>query len=97
MPSLTKKNHRLTQTELMSVLISRPNDYFRTVTDPSHDMYLHDTQINAARKIIMRLGSNTTRSNHVILVAKMQSGKNGVCNAVVNVLNKSKLYRNLAI
>lgn len=97
MPSLTKKNHRLTQTELMSVLISRPNDYFRTVTDPSHDMYLHDTQINAARKIIMRLGSNTTRSNHVILVAKMQSGKTGVCNAVVNVLNKSKLYRNLAI
>ena len=83
--------------ELVKHLSKYDNDAFRNVTDPTHEMYLHDTQINAARNIIYRLGSNVLRSNHVVLVAKMQSGKTGVCNAVVNVINKAKLNKPMGI
>lgn len=83
--------------ELTDILIARNNNYFRAITDPKNSLYLHDTQINAARKIVLQLGSNVLRTNHVMLIAKMQSGKTGVCNSVVNIINKSRLYRNMAI
>lgn len=87
----------MTQTDLMRVLIDRNNDFFRQTHDASDEMYLFDTQINAGRKVVMRLASNILRTNHVVLVAKMQSGKTGVCNAIVNIINKTKLDREMCV
>lgn len=78
-------------------LAKKNNDFFRTITDKHDKRYLYDTQINTARKIISQLGEDNDRKNHVILTAKMQSGKTGVCNAVVNMINKSQLCRELKI
>lgn len=83
--------------DLMSILIKRNNDYFRTTKDKSNSSYIFDPQIDTARKIIMELACNTLRTNHVMLIARMQSGKSGVCNAVVNIINKSKLYKNMCV
>lgn len=82
---------------LASILISRSNDYFRVTTDKNDPKYIYDNAINCARKIVMQIASNVLRSNHVCVVASMQSGKTSVCNSVVNIINKSKLHKNMAI
>ena len=82
---------------LMSILIARDNDYFRGCLDKNNSAYIYDAQINTARKIIMQLASNVLRTNHVMLLAPMQSGKTATCISVVNIINKAKLYKNMCI
>ena len=82
---------------LASILIKKKNSYFRKSNDRGNKGYIFDSAINAARKVVLQLGSNITRSNHVNLCAKMQSGKTSVCNSVINIINTSKLYKSMAI
>ena len=78
---------------LMSILIAKDNDFFRGCLDKNDSAYIYDAQINTARKIVMQLASNVLRTNHVMLLAPMQSGKTATCISVVNIINKSKLYK----
>lgn len=81
----------------MSILIAKDNNFFRGCLDKNDPSYIYDAQINTARKIIMHLGSNVLRTNHVMLLAPMQSGKTATCISVVNILNKAKLYKDMCI
>ena len=71
--------------DLTSIVVEKPNSVFRKCEDKNNSGYIFDNAINTARKIVMQLGSNILRTNHVMLTAKMQSGKTSVCNAVVNI------------
>lgn len=82
---------------LMSILIAKNNDFFRGCLDKNDSAYIYDAQINTARKIVMQLASNVLRTNHVMLLAPMQSGKTATCISVVNIINKSKLYKNMSV
>lgn len=82
---------------LENILMKKNNEYFRKSDDKNNKGYIFDKSINTARKIVMQLGSNITRSNHVNLCAKMQSGKTSVCNAVINVMIQSQLYKSFSI
>lgn len=77
-------------------VLKTPNDKFRKTFNKKHG-YLFDSQINTAKDIVANLSRKVTRRNHVILAAKMQSGKTGVCNAVVNIISQTDLYRYLGI
>ena len=77
-------------------ILQEPNDKFRKTFNKKHG-YLFDSQINTAKNIVENLSRKVTRRNHVILAAKMQSGKTGVCNAVVNIITQTSLYRYLGI
>ncbi len=77
-------------------ILQTPNDKFRKTFNKKHG-YLYDSQINTAKDVVANLARKTTRRNHVILAAKMQSGKTGVCNAVVNIISQTSLHRYLAI
>lgn len=83
--------------DLIGILIKKNNDYFRSSNDKSSKGYIFDAQINTGRKLVMQLASNTLRSNHVQLVSPMQGGKTGSCNSVINIINKTRLYKNMAI
>lgn len=83
--------------DLTSIVIEKPNYFFRKSEDKSNKGYIYDNAINTARKIVIKLASNILRTNHVMLTARMQSGKTSVCNAVVNIIQKSKLYKHMAI
>ena len=83
--------------DLRSIVVEKPNSCFRKTEDKTSKSYIFDNAINTARKIVMKLGSNILRTNHVLLTARMQSGKTSVCNAVVNIINKSGLYKHMAI
>lgn len=82
---------------LASILIKKNNSFFRKSDDKNNKGYIFDSQINTARKIVLQLGSNTTRRNHVNVIASMQAGKTGTCNSVINIINSSKLYKSMAI
>lgn len=82
---------------LMSILIAKDNDFFRGCLDKKDSAYIYDAQINTARKIVMQLASNVLRTNHVMLLAPMQSGKTATCISVINIINKSKLYKNMSV
>ena len=83
---------------LMSILINRNNDFFRDCFDSNDENYIYDSQINTARKIIMQLASDDEeRTNHVMLLAPMQSGKTATCISVINIINKAKLYKPMNI
>lgn len=82
---------------LMSILIAKDNDFFRGCLDKNDSAYIYDAQINTARKIVMQLASNVLRTNHVMLLAPMQSGKTATCISVINIINKSKLYKNMSV
>lgn len=82
---------------LASILIKKNNSYFRKSDDKNNKGYIFDNAINTGRKIVLQLGSNTTRKNHINLTAKMQSGKTSVCNSVINIITASKLYKQMAI
>ena len=77
-------------------ILQTQNDKFRKTFNKKHG-YLYDSQINTAKDVVANLARKTTRRNHVILAAKMQSGKTGVCNAVVNIISQTSLHRYLAI
>lgn len=83
--------------QLTSILESKENDYYRGCLDKSNGNYIYDPQINAAKEIVLHLGGNTLRTNHVVLVAPMQSGKTSTCISVVNIINKAKLNANMHI
>jgi len=76
-----------------------PNSEVRKTDDMSSKKYIHDNQIDAAKGLIKAFTAHLhedetheARNNHVVLIAKMQSGKTGTCNATINVLEKTKLY-----
>lgn len=77
-------------------ILQTPNDNFRKTFSNKHG-YLFDSQINTAKSIVESLVKQTTRRNHVILAAKMQSGKTGVCNATVNIISQTPIQRYLGI
>lgn len=87
----------MNQEALTSILIKKKNSFFRKSDDINNNGYIHDQQINTARKIVLQLGSNILRSNHVNLVSPMQAGKTSVCNAVVNVILQTKLYKSMMV
>jgi hypothetical protein len=74
------------------------NSEVRKTDDTTSKKYIHDNQIDAAKEIIKSFTAHLNpedehdaRNNHVVLVAKMQSGKTGTCNATINILLKTKL------
>lgn len=73
------------------------DNMFRKVRDKENSLYIHEEQMNAAKEIIYSLAAKTTRSHHAILVAKMQSGKTGVCNSVTNILSQTRIGIDLGI
>lgn len=77
-------------------VLSTPNYKFRKTFSKKHG-YLFDSQINTAKNVVESLSRKTTRRNHIVLAAKMQSGKTGVCNAVVNIISQTELQRYLAV
>ena len=82
---------------LASILVERGNDFFRGCLDSNNSSYIYDAQINTARKIVMQLASNVLRTNHVMLLAPMQSGKTATCISVVNIINKARLDKTMMV
>lgn len=76
--------------------LSVNSNKFRKSLNKEHG-YLFDSQIETAKNAIIELSRKVTRSNHIILAARMQSGKTGVCNALVNILTQTAIGRYLAI
>ena len=72
------------------------NNLFRN-NNVNDEGYIHDNQIKAAKEIVKSFFADHTRRNHVILLARMQSGKTGVCNATVNIINKLGLNKQMGI
>ena len=71
--------------------LRKDNNSFRrgqVRTDPS---YIFERQINTAKEVVKVLCDTKERTNHVFLVAKMQSGKTGTCNAIINIINKTQI------
>ena len=73
------------------------NDNFRKNISKDSKGYLFDSQINTAKDIVKSLTNKVLRRNHVILVAKMQSGKTGVCNAVTNIINTTDIKKEMGV
>lgn len=70
----------------------------RKTEDVFSKKYIHNNQIDAGKEIIKSFTAHLypedehdARNNHVVLVAKMQSGKTGTCNATINILEVTKL------
>ena len=82
--------------DVEKILGETPNDKFRKTFNKKHG-YLFDSQINTAKEIVLSLSRKVTRRNHVILAAKMQSGKTGVCNSVVNIISQTPIHLHLGI
>jgi len=77
-------------------ILNVPNNKFRKSLNKAHG-YLFDSQINTAREVVESMLRKVTRRNHVILAAKMQSGKTGVCNSIVNIISQTELHRYFGI
>lgn len=86
-----------TKTEILEYLNGFNADSFRTTTNKQDDSYIYDAQIDAAKQVVSELASNTTRTNHVILIAKMQSGKTGTCNAIANIVMNTDLQKKMLV
>ena len=78
-------------------ILNVSNDTFRKTINKDDHGYLFDSQIETAKDIVRNLSRNTTRRNHVILAAKMQSGKTGVCNSVVNIISQTELEKEMMV
>lgn len=78
-------------------VLSLKNDKFRKTVNVNGKDYIYDNSINTAKRIVKELSSTDSRTNHVMLVAKMQSGKTSVCNSVVNIITKTKLQVSMGI
>lgn len=85
-----------TRIELEEFLNSVPVEIIGS-TDSSDNSYIFDTQIQAAKDVIVNLACNELRTNHVILLAKMQSGKTGTCNAITNLVMNTSLKEELCV
>lgn len=81
----------------ISEILALDNNKFRKSIAKEDDGYIFDSQIDTAKKIVEALTNKVTRRNHVILAAKMQSGKTGVCNAVVNIINTTDIKKEMAV
>ncbi len=73
------------------VLDRTSNDKFRKSIKTNTEAYIYNNSIETAKGIVRELANRTLRTNHVMLVAKMQSGKTSVCNSVINILTQTKL------
>lgn len=82
--------------DVEKILKETPSNKFRKSLNKAHG-YLFDSQINTAKDIVLSISRKVTRRNHVVLAAKMQSGKTGVCNAVVNIISQTDIHLNLGI
>ena len=80
----------MTEQEIIQMIERASNDLFRR-GNSNDSRYIHDSQIDCAKKIVIRFNTLDTRRNHLNLVAKMQSGKTGAMNAVVNIINQLHL------
>lgn len=81
----------------VSEILAFNNNKFRKSIIENNEGYIFDSQIDTAKKIVEALTNKVTRRNHVILAAKMQSGKTGVCNAVVNIINTTEIKQEMAV
>lgn len=79
-----------TREEILSFLDTIPLETITSINKEDKS-YIFDTQIQAAKEVVSYLASNTLRTNHVILIAKMQSGKTGTCNAIANFVMNTPL------
>ena len=96
MHSLNRNNKLMTEQEIIQLIQNSSNNLFRN-GNPQDGTYIHDSQIECAKKIVIRFVTLDQRRNHVILVAKMQSGKTGAVNAIVNVINELGLNSSMGI
>ncbi|MDE7389861.1 MAG: DEAD/DEAH box helicase family protein [Lachnospiraceae bacterium] len=84
--------------EIISRYLSLFNDNaFRKSSDVTSAGFIHQEQLEAAKEVVCELAANIVRTNHVILVAKMQSGKTGTCNAITNMIMTTALRKELAV
>ena len=86
-----------TKNQILAYLNSFDNGHFRKVNDANEEVYIHDNQIEAAKEVVSILASNVTRTNHLILIAKMQSGKTGTCNAITNMIMNTDIRKEMAV
>jgi len=91
-------------TRIENLLCDLVNSDVRYTDDITSTKYIHDNQINAAKEIVKSFTAHIqpqdehdARNNHVVLVAKMQSGKTGTCNAVINIMKKTRLQEYFGI
>lgn len=84
------------RTELIEYLNTIPLDQIGS-QDKEDKSYIFNTQIEAAKAVVTELACNALRTNHVILLAKMQSGKTGTCNAIVNLIMNTSLKDDMCI
>jgi hypothetical protein len=84
--------------KIEATLSELPNNKVRFTDDATSKKYIHNNQIDAAKEIIKSFTAHNeqqdehlARNNHVVLVAKMQSGKTGTCNATINILEQTNL------
>jgi len=82
--------------ELEKILNVNNNKFRKSLNKEEHG-YLFDSQIDTAKDIVRSLSRNTTRRNHIILAAKMQSGKTGVCNSVVNIISQTEIEKEMMV
>ena len=82
--------------DVEKILKETPNNKFRKSLNKAHG-YLFDSQISTAKDIVLSISRKVTRRNHVVLAAKMQSGKTGVCNAVVNIISQTDIHLDLGV
>ena len=82
--------------DVEKILKETPNNKFRKSLNKAHG-YLFDSQISTAKDIVLIISRKVTRRNHVVLAAKMQSGKTGVCNAVVNIISQTDIHLDLGV
>lgn len=83
--------------EELKVFLDAITDASIRSIDKKNIGYIFDTQIDAAKEVVMNLACNQLRTNHVILIAKMQSGKTGTCNAIANLVMNTSLKREMAV
>ena len=78
-------------------ILKLPNSRFRSTDDKNQSGYIFDSQIETAKDAVREIARMVTRKNHIILAARMQSGKTGVCNAIANIISQTPIARSLAI
>ena len=82
---------------IIEYLNSFDSNKFRKIKDTADEAYIHEEQLEAAKNVIAELDSNVLRTNHVILVAKMQSGKTGTCAAIANMIMETEIRKDMGV
>lgn len=86
-----------TEEEVINYIKNGKNSNFRSTDDMKDSSFIFDAQIETAKKIVLALNEKVTRRNHVMLLAKMQGGKTGCCNAAVNIIDQSGIDKFMAV